>query len=317
MTMRPPNSHVSVSALLALVVSACAGGTTTTPTAPELEACLGPVEVVTHLDLVYAAHDGVDPGLLSVDVYRADVDASRCAPRKTLVFVHGGGWSVGDKRTGTNEAAVALYTAAGYNVFSVNYRLSPVGGADDPDRIMHPVHVTDVAEAVAWVRRHAVDYHGDPDGVVLAGFSAGAHLASLVATDERRLAQFGVGLDALACVVSLDTGAYDLPALMASVADPTLWITAFGDTRDQWVDASPVSFVAPGKAIPDFFLAVRGSTDRQARADTFLDALGGVGVRTVDLRVPGYTHAEVGAAPGADELITLPLERFLADCRGL
>lgn len=296
-------------------MSACAGGASTAPT-PELDACLGPVEVVTDPDLAYASHDGVDPGLLSLDVYQAAVDPLRCAPRRTLVFVHGGGWSVGDKRTGTKDAAVALYTAAGYNVFSVNYRLSPVGGVDDPDRIKHPVHVTDVAEAVAWVRRHAADYYGDPDGVVLVGFSAGAHLVSLVATDERRLAPFGVGLDALACVISLDTGAYDVPAVMASVADPTLWITAFGDTMEEWVDASPLSFVAPGKAIPDFFLAVRGSADRQARAEAFRTALQGAGVRAVEVRVPEYTHAEVGAAPGADALITPPLESFLADCRG-
>lgn len=316
MSMRSTTRHPPAAAVLALVAGACADGASPAPTALELDACLGPVEVVIHRDLAYAHAEGVDPGLLSLDVYEAAVDPSRCAPRKTLVFVHGGGWSVGDKRTGTREAAVALYTAAGYNVFSVNYRLSPVDGADDPDRIKHPVHVTDVAAAVAWVRRHAADYHGDPDGVVLAGFSAGAHLVSLVATDERRLREVGVGLDALACVVALDTGAYDVPALMASVADPTLWITAFGDTMDEWVDASPVSFVAPGKAIPDFFLVVRGSADRQARADTFRAALGGAGVRAVDVRVPDYTHAEVGAAPGADERITPPLDRFLADCRG-
>lgn len=299
----------------ALVLSACAGGTPTASLDTELDACLGPVEVVTHRDLAYAHEEGVDPGLLSLDVYQADVDRARCAPRKTLVFVHGGGWAVGDKRTGTNNPAVALYTAAGFNVFSVNYRLSPADGAHDPERIKHPVHVRDVARAVAWVRAHAGEYHGDPQGMVLVGFSAGAHLVSLAATDERRLGEFGVGLETLACVVSLDTGAYDVPALMESVGDPTLWLTAFGETTEEWIDASPVSFVAPGKAIPDFFLAVRGSTDRQARADTFLAALRGAGTRAVDVRVPSYTHAEVGAAPGADDLVTPPLERFLADCR--
>ena len=76
------------------------------------------------------------------------------APAPIVVWVHGGGWSAGDKAN--VGAKLDLFADLGAAVVSVNYRLSPrpgstAGGAiDAPGRVQHPDHAQDVAAAVAW-----------------------------------------------------------------------------------------------------------------------------------------------------------------------
>ena len=55
-------------------------------------------------------------------------------------------------------------------------------------------------------------YGGDPAAFVLAGYSSGAHLASLVATDERYLEQQGLDTKIIRAVSAWDVPAYDVPA---------------------------------------------------------------------------------------------------------
>jgi acetyl esterase/lipase len=104
-----------------------------------------------------------------LDVYRHRAHPSGCP---VFVYVHGGGWVMGDKRE--QGLPLLLHLAAhGWLCFTVNYRLSP--------RATFPDHLVDVKRAIAWVRAHAADYGGDPGFLAVSGGSAGGHLASLVA----------------------------------------------------------------------------------------------------------------------------------------
>jgi acetyl esterase/lipase len=103
-----------------------------------------------------------------LDVYRPRAEATR--PRPVLVYVHGGGWVVGDKRQ-QGRLTVHELAAGGWLCVSINYRLSP--------RATFPDHLIDVKRALAWVRANIARYGGDPRFVVVAGGSAGAHLATL------------------------------------------------------------------------------------------------------------------------------------------
>lgn len=114
-----------------------------------------------------------------------------------MIFVHGGGWRRGDKSAVVRKAA--FFTGDGWLFVSVNYRLVPEG--------RHPTNVQDVANALAWVHNHSAEVGGDPDAICLMGHSAGAHLASLVATDERYLENAGHSLGILNGVIALDTQA--------------------------------------------------------------------------------------------------------------
>lgn len=89
-----------------------------------------------------------------------------------LVYWHGGGYLSGGKH---REARALLHrlAARGWVCIDADYRLRPEAGFRE--------HVDDARAAVAWAREHAHEFGGDPADVVLAGSSAGAHLASLLA----------------------------------------------------------------------------------------------------------------------------------------
>jgi acetyl esterase/lipase len=123
-------------------------------------------EVEAIKDVPYAP-DGIKAHRL--DVYRNRSRASGCP---VFVYVHGGGWIIGDKRE--QGLPLMLHLAAhGWLCVTVNYRLSP--------KATFPDHLVDVKQAIAWVREHAHEYGGDPSFLVISGGSAGGHLCSLAA----------------------------------------------------------------------------------------------------------------------------------------
>ena len=111
--------------------------------------------------------------VLAMDIYRGSGHEGK---RPGLVFIHGGGWVLGDKREQGLPLCNHLATL-GWVCANANYRLSP--GATYPD------HVVDAKEAVAWLREHSDEYGVDPDFIAIAGNSAGAHIAAMTAlTDD-------------------------------------------------------------------------------------------------------------------------------------
>ena len=71
-----------------------------------------------------------------------------------------------------------------------------------------PGFVEDGARAVAWARLHAAEHAGDPERLFVAGHSAGAQIAALIATDPRYLAAEQMRPSDLAGVIGL-SGPYD------------------------------------------------------------------------------------------------------------
>lgn len=89
------------------------------------------------------------------------------APNKTLIFIHGGGWTGGSK-----EASVLHllpYLEMGWSVVNVEYRLARTSLA--------PAAVEDCRCALRWVVANAKTYNFDTTKLVITGHSAGGHLA--------------------------------------------------------------------------------------------------------------------------------------------
>src|SRR5213593_3065071 len=99
-----------------------------------------------------------------LDVYsRSDTTA----PQPTLIWIHGGGWTGGNKEGAT--FSLLPYMEMGWNVVNVEYRLAKISLA--------PAAVEDCLCALRWVIRNAKQYGFDTNKLVVSGGSAGGHLA--------------------------------------------------------------------------------------------------------------------------------------------
>ncbi len=261
----------------------------------------------SNLDVPYTTISGVDPNLLSLDVYAP----AGAKDLPVVLMIHGGAWSIGDKANrdvGIDKAR--YFTSQGYLYVSINYRLSPA--------VQHPTHIEDVASAVSWVLENIGKYGGDPAQLTLMGHSAGAHLAALVATDERYLAAHGHTLSELSGVILLDGAGYDIPRAINDLYDPGLltdkYTDAFGMDPTGWADASPINHVAAGKGIPPFLIL---HTDREAavaESDELAGLLQAAGVPVWSYQDPDATHASINRDIGkAGDPVTEQIMLFLAN----
>ena len=89
-----------------------------------------------------------------------------------IYYIHGGAWTFGDKRQ-QGRPMLHEFVSRGWVVVAINYRLAP--------QYPWPAQIEDVTRALGWIKTNIASYGGDPDRVVVAGGSAGGHLASLLA----------------------------------------------------------------------------------------------------------------------------------------
>lgn len=137
---------------------------------------------------------------------------------KVVFFVHGGAWRSGDKSS-YDEMGRTLTGFHGLTVVATNYELSN----ETDGNATHPDHIQDVARAFAWTKANIAPY-GDPNNIFIFGQSAGAHLVSLLGTDEQYLTAEGCSLADVKGVISY-SGSYDLYDLTVMVNNP-LGLTA-------------------------------------------------------------------------------------------
>jgi acetyl esterase/lipase len=134
------------------------------------------------------------------DRQRLDVyTPRRASDRPIIVFWYGGGWENG-RRSQYRFVGAAL-AKAGYVAVLPDYRLYP--------EVKFPAFVEDGAQALAWVVSHAAEIGGDRQRIYVAGHSAGAHLAAMLAYDGSRLASVGVPSGAVRGFIGL-SGPYAL-----------------------------------------------------------------------------------------------------------
>ncbi len=98
-------------------------------------------------------------------------------PAPVVIWVHGGGWQMGNK-----ENPVALFLAAkGFAVASINYRLTDKNYLLN-DKNCFPAQIYDCKAAVRWLRGNARNFNLDSNHIGAWGESAGGHLVALLGT---------------------------------------------------------------------------------------------------------------------------------------
>ncbi len=99
--------------------------------------------------------------------------------RPGVLFIHGGGFTAGDKAEYRSASVSADLARAGYVVVSCNYML---GAKDKPG--VWPRNIADCRDAIRWMRANADTLGLDPDRIAVAGGSAGGYLALMVGLSD-------------------------------------------------------------------------------------------------------------------------------------
>lgn len=140
-------------------------------------------DVIVTPDLAYG--DAAGAQTLRLDLYQPRDDDA--ASRPAVVWVHGGGFSGGDKRTGPSPVLADSFARLGYVAVSIDYRVRPglvcFGAApmSDPACLdAAKASADDAREAVQWLRSNADALRVDPDRIVMGGESAGGIIATMV-----------------------------------------------------------------------------------------------------------------------------------------
>ncbi|WP_404710011.1 alpha/beta hydrolase [Sphingomonas sp. MMS24-J13] len=203
-----------------------------------------------------------------IDLYAPRGDKAGHLP--VIVFIYGGSWSSGTK-DGYAFVGRAL-AAQGFLVAIPDYRLVP--------QIRYPAFLEDNAAAVRWVRIHAAAHGGDPDRLILAGHSAGAYDAAMLALDPRWL---GPDRKAVRGLIGL-AGPYDFLPFDGAVVE-----AAFAGVRDP-ASTQPVNFVSADA--PPAFLATgdKDTTVRPRNSDALAARLEHQGVAVTRMRYPDVGH---------------------------
>lgn len=240
-------------------------------------------------DLPYAGND--NPRQM-VDLYLPKHRATD-KPLPVVVYIHGGGWSGGNRRGGGMAAGFAA--SGNYAGVSVGYRLS--------SEAKWPAQIHDCKAAIRWIRGHAKEYNLDPDRIGVTGTSAGGHLVSLLGLTEGvkelagNIGEFTSLSAKVTCVVNV-CGPQDMasPLMQGDAAtkdDPAVAGLLGGSLAEKAAEAkacSPLTYVHAG-APP--FMTLHGTKDMRVNftnATRLQAALTKVGSPTILVPVTDGGH---------------------------
>ena len=285
----PKPRYAVIAAVLAL---AAAGVGAAVPRSPDPALTLNYGQDPRQVVVVYkTSRPAAAPaGAVSSDAVSSDAAAPDAAPRPPLaVYVHGGAWRAGSPLR--VRAKPQWFNEAGWVFASVGYRLLPDAPVEEQAR--------DVAAGLRALRADAERLGFDPDRILLMGHSAGAHLAALVASDQRYL---GADAAAVRGVILLDGAGYDVAneyTLRGPLARK-LYGDAFGDDPARQRALSPISYV-DARDPPDWLIVFAESRrDAREQARDFGDALQRAGLRVERVPDPG-DHLEINREFGTPD----------------
>jgi acetyl esterase/lipase len=250
---------------LTFLVVACGGLALTTANAPAL---FGDFD--RRANVTYGAHERQ-----RLDVYSPQ--GKTVGTRPIIIFWYGGSFERGRKEQ--YRFVGAALAEAGYVAVLPDYRVYP--------GVRFPGFIDDGAAVVAWVVSHAAESGGDPRRVYLAGHSAGAHIAAMLAYDAPRLAAAGLPKDSIRGYIGL-SGPYALDPnddnLRTIFSSP--FVHADWQPLQRAQAGAPPALLIHGE--DDIVVSVNHARKMAAR----LEALG----TKVTLRVfPGRGHADTVA----------------------
>jgi acetyl esterase len=251
----------------------------------------------------------LDADGVPVRLYLPEADG----PLPLLVFLHGGGWMLGDLDTHDAMHRI-LADRAGCAVLGVGYRLAP----EHP----FPAGLDDATVAFAWARREAEALGCDPARIALGGESAGANLTAAITLRLRDGGETQPMFQLLIHPVT-DLG-LALPS-MDEIAVPGLtrdylevcrsMYTGETDYRDPLV--SPM-YAERHDGLATAIVLTASEDPLRDDGEAYAALLARAGVETLVCRLPGLPHgfmflpATIGAVSRSFDLIARLVRRYLA-----
>jgi acetyl esterase/lipase len=213
-----------------------------------------------------------------LDIYAPE---QRGAAAPVVFFIYGGGWSRGE-RSDYQFVGRAL-ASRGFITVIADYRLVP--------EVQYPSFLEDSAKALRWVQDNIASYGGDPYRLFVAGHSAGAYNAVMLALDPSFRQEYGVTVPILG--VAALSGPYDFyPFEYNEVRD------AFGSAPNP-EGTQPINLITSDS--PPMYLAT-GTTDpivRMQNTERFAQRLKDQGIWVTTRYYEGFGHMEPVIALGA------------------
>lgn len=241
---------------------------------------------------------------------------SGAGPFPAVVYIHGGGWTNGNRSAFQRQAA--YMATKGYVGACIEYRLSP--------EAKYPAALYDSKAAVRWVRANAAKYKIDPNRIAAAGGSAGGHLVGLLGTTGDLPAY------------DTNEGVTGVSSRVAAVAafNPAVDLVDFGKRRptdaensvvrflgatyqekpDLWKSASP-TYQVSAKSAP--FLFLHGDADTTVpyqQSVQMMQKLKAAGVRAEIFTATGAKHGFFNTPPFYEPALKRMEEFFDSLLRG-
>ena len=162
--------------------------------------------------------------------------------------------------------------------------------------IQHPSHCTDVAAALDWTQKNIQKYGGDPNRIILAGHSAGAHIVAALALKSDFLQDFNRSALLGICLIS---GPYTAKRMAKSLFLRTMYLhPVFGDDVSSWKNAFPTDIAEEPRVnqleLPPI-LMVNAAVDYGLEKHThdLHRELTAAGKHVIVKKIPGTTHASI------------------------
>lgn len=185
-----------------------------------------------------------------MDVY---LPKNRSKATKTIIYLHGGGWYMGNKAD-IKEGAI-YFQQQGFAFISINYRLTRTA-----ENNIHPAQMQDIDKVIALIGQKQQEWSLSDDKLAFFGGSAGAHLSMLYAYKYNTNGK-------VKAVISMSgpTDLTDSKLINSSIGGVSIgsmiesYIGASITAQPAaWRDASPITFIT-ATSVPSFF--VHGNID--------------------------------------------------------
>jgi acetyl esterase/lipase len=211
-----------------------------------------------------------------------------------VVYVHGGGWSEGDRNNTIQKLYTPEFAAWGIGIATIDYRLS----GEAP----YPAQNDDVHCAMKYLVDNNAKYGYDKTKLVIMGDSAGGHLAAMEALRSADVVSFR-------SVIML-YGVSDLWNQIENYGDKNA-VKYLGERAKEIADKNSPVYAKLDKAPP--FLIIHGTNDTivpSSESQAFYDKLRRYGVAATYIPVAGASHAFIGDDNYHEGLVRDRIMRF-------